>query len=95
MTGQDRNHVMKPLTKVLFLAMDAGDTFLIQQWAAEGILPNIKQLIDTGYVNNTLSLEGLYEGATWPSLYTGLNPARHGFHSLTQLKPGTYEFYRC
>jgi predicted AlkP superfamily phosphohydrolase/phosphomutase len=86
---------MKPLTKVLFLAMDAGDTCLIQQWAEEGILPNIKLLLDTGYVNNTLSLEGLYEGATWPSFYTGLKPARHGFHSLTQLKPGTYEFYRC
>jgi predicted AlkP superfamily phosphohydrolase/phosphomutase len=33
-------------------------------------------------------------GSTWPSLYTGVSPARHGHHSLVQLRPGTYELYR-
>ena len=85
---------MPPLSKVLFLAMDAGDTNLIQKWAAEGLMPNIRSLLARGLVGETTSVAGLYEGSTWPSFYTGLNPANHGFHSLTQLNPGTYELYR-
>jgi predicted AlkP superfamily phosphohydrolase/phosphomutase len=81
-------------SKVLFLAMDAGDTDLIQQWAAEGIMPNIRSLLASSLVGETRSVMGLYEGSTWPSFYTGVNPANHGFHSLTQLNPGTYELYR-
>jgi len=82
-------------TKVLFLAMDAGDKFLLQSWAADGTLPTIGSLLAKGFIGETMSLEGFYEGSTWPSFYTGVTPAHHGFHSLVQLKPGTYEFYRC
>jgi predicted AlkP superfamily phosphohydrolase/phosphomutase len=82
-------------TKILFLAIDAGDKFLLRNWADDGILPTIKSLVAKGLVGETMSVEGLYEGSTWPSFYTGLTPARHGFHRLTQINPGTYEFYRC
>jgi predicted AlkP superfamily phosphohydrolase/phosphomutase len=75
--------------------MDAGDKFLIQTWAADGTLKTFRTLLAGGLVGNTMSLEGFFEGATWPSFYTGVTPARHGFHRMTQLKPGTYEFYRC
>jgi predicted AlkP superfamily phosphohydrolase/phosphomutase len=80
--------------KVLFLAMDAGDRFLIRSWAGDGTLKNMRTLLDGGLVGETMSLEGYFEGATWPSFYTGVTPGRHGFHRLTQLKPGTYELYR-
>ena len=81
--------------KVLFLAMDAADKFLIQKWAADGTLPNIRSMLAEGLVGETMSLEGLYEGSTWPCFYTGVSPAHHGFHSLIQLKPGSYELFRC
>ncbi len=86
---------MTKTAKVLFLAIDAGDKFLIQNWAAEGTLKNIRTLLGKGLVGNTMSLEGFFEGATWPSFYTGVTPGRHGFHRLTQLNPGTYDLYRC
>ncbi len=79
----------------MFLAIDAGDRFLIQEWARDGTLPTMQSLLARGLIGETKSVEGLYEGATWPSFYTGVNPARHGFHRLTQIRPGTYEFYRC
>jgi len=79
-------------TKILFIAMDAGDKFLLQDWAADGTLPNLRTLFAKGLVGNVVGLEGFYEGSTWPSFYTGVAPARHGVHSLTQLKPGSYEF---
>ena len=82
-------------SKIVFLAMDAGDKNLIREWAADGTLPTIRSLLSRGLVGDTASVEGLYEGSTWPSLYTGTNPARHGFHWVTQIRPGTYEFYRC
>ncbi len=75
--------------------MDAGDKFLIQSWAGDGTLKNIRTLLDRGLVGDTMSLEGFFEGATWPSFYTGVTPGRHGFHRLIQLNPGTYELYRC
>ena len=86
---------MKPPAKIVFLAMDAGDKLLIQNWAADGTLPTIKSLLGKGLVGETISVEGLYEGSTWPSFYTGVTPARHGFHRLSQINPGTYQFYRC
>jgi len=86
---------MNPHTKILFLAIDAGDKFLIRNWAKDGTLPILHSLLARGLVGETTSVEGFYEGSTWPSFYTGVNPARHGFHRLTQINPGTYEFHRC
>ncbi len=86
---------MKADVKVLFLAIDAGDKVLIQNWAADGTLKNLRTLLDRGLVGNTMSLEGFFVGSTWPSFYTGVTPARHGFHRLTQLNPGTYDLYQC
>ncbi len=95
-TSNDRRgNYMTATAKVLFLAMDAGDKFLIQSWAADGTLKTFRTLLDRGLVGNTISLEGFFEGATWPSFYTGVTPGRHGFHRLIQLNPGTYELYRC
>jgi len=78
---------MNPPAKIVFLAMDAGDKFLIQNWARDGTLPTMHSLLARGLVGETMSVEGLYEGSTWPSFYTGMNPARHGFHRLTQINP--------
>jgi len=84
---------MSLATKILFLGVDAANKFLLQNWAADGTLPTFKSLFARGLVGDTMSLEGFYEGATWPSFYTGVTPAHHGIHSLVQLIPGTYEFY--
>jgi len=82
-------------TKVLLLAMDAGDKHLIESFAADGTMKNLRTLLSRGLVGDTISPEGFFEGSTWPSLYTGVTPARHGFHRLVQLKPGSYGFHRC
>ena len=82
-------------TRVLFLEVDAGDKVLVRRWAEAGILPTFRRLLADGLVGDSASVDAFFVGATWPSLYTGVNPARHGIHSLIQLRPGTYEFYRC
>lgn len=82
-------------TRVLFLEVDAGDKNLIQKWAADGTLPTFRALLERGLRGDTMAPEGMYVGGIWPSFYTGVTPARHGIHSLLQLRPGTYDFYRC
>lgn len=83
-----------PPAKILVLAIDAANPVLLQEWAKDGSLPNLHLLMSRGLVGNTRSIDGFYIGATWPTFYTGVTPARHGFHYLVQLKPGTYDFYR-
>jgi predicted AlkP superfamily phosphohydrolase/phosphomutase len=83
------------LTKVLFLEMDAGEHTLVRQWAAEGVMPNVARLLERSIVGPTIAPEGYFVGAIWPSLVTGVSPARHAIHSWEQLKPGTYEFFHC
>lgn len=85
---------MADRSKIVLLAIDAGDHVLIENWAEEGILPVMRSAMDRGLVGRTASIEGFFVGSTWPSFYTGLTPARHGFHSLLQLRNGTYEFAR-
>jgi len=82
-------------TKILFLEIDAGDKVVIRRGAEEGWLPNLKKLLDRGLVGDTLAPREIFVGGIWPSFYTGVNPAKHGIHSLTQLRTGSYEFYRC
>jgi predicted AlkP superfamily phosphohydrolase/phosphomutase len=86
---------MNSAAKVLLLAIDAGDKLLIQNWSRDGTMPVLNSLLARGLVGDTMSVEGFYEGSTWPCFYTGVNPARHGFHRLTQITPGTYDFHHC
>jgi len=81
--------------RVLVLGIDAGSRSLIEGWAADGVLPNIRALMAGGVVGDTDSVEGFFVGSTWPSFYTGASPAEHGIHSLRQIRPGTYEIDRC
>src|SRR5690242_9422485 len=43
--GRSRDDIMPPLTKVLFLEMDAGEHTLVRKWAAEGVMPNVQKLL--------------------------------------------------
>jgi predicted AlkP superfamily phosphohydrolase/phosphomutase len=77
--------------KVLFLALDAASKDLILPWSEEGLLPTFRRLRETSLWGTTTNAPGLYTGAVWPSLWTGVNPGRHGCYYYEQLKPGTYE----
>jgi predicted AlkP superfamily phosphohydrolase/phosphomutase len=84
----------KALAKVFVIGIDAANPSLLRRWAEEGALPNIRSLINRGVIGATRSVDGFYVGSTWPSFYTGLTPARHGFHYQVQLRPRTYDFYQ-
>lgn len=80
--------------KLLVLGIDAASPVLLRRWAADRRLPAIRSLLDRGTSGAIRGVEGFFVGSTWPSLYTGLNPAGHGFYRIDQLKSGTYDFFR-
>lgn len=82
-----------PASKVVVIGVDAANPTLLRRWAEEGVLPNVRTLLDRGLTGSTRSVDGFFVGSTWPSFYTGVTPARHGCHYLLQLKPGTYDLY--
>ena len=82
------------IPRLVVLAVDAASPDLVERWSADGTLPHLQRLAAQGLSGRCRSVEGFFVGSTWPSLYTAVSPARHGHHSLVQLRPGTYELYR-
>ena len=83
----------RPLSRVLFLALDAADKDLIVPWARQGILPTFRSLLETGAWADTQNPLGFYVGAVWPSFWTGLPVDEHGRYCFSQLRTGTYDLY--
>lgn len=81
-------------TRLLVLGMDGAEPALLRKWMADGTLPNLAALSGRGFSAAIRGLPGFFIGSTWPSLYTGTTPARHGFHYQLQIRPGTYDFHR-
>lgn len=81
-------------TRLLLIGIDGANPDLLLKWCAAGDLPHLSALFERGQWTKTWGLEGFFIGSTWPSIYTGTGPARHGFHYQYQLRPGTYEFHR-
>lgn len=81
-------------TRLLALGLDATSPELIDRWTRDGTMPVLRALIDRGLSGPVHGVEGFFVGSTWPSLYTGVDPARHGVHYELQLVPGTYDLHR-
>ncbi|HET7596617.1 MAG TPA: alkaline phosphatase family protein, partial [Burkholderiales bacterium] len=86
---------MPPSPKLLFIGVCAAEGDLIAEWAAAGVLPTFRSLIERGLTGRTQSVEALFVQCNWPAFYTGTGPAKQGVHSWEQLQPGTYQFYRA
>lgn len=80
--------------RILFVGLDAVDPTLVRHWAGAGRLPTLAHLLEVGLLGETDGPQGFFVGALWPSLYTGVNPGKHGCHNWEQLEPGTYDVTR-
>ena len=83
-----------PPARLVVLGIDAASPDLLERWIADGSLPHLRALATRGVTARTGGVDGFVIGSTWPSLYTGTTPARHGVHYLVQLIPGTYALHR-
>ena len=77
--------------KVLVIGVDAATFDLIDPWAAEGILPNFRRLMENGTRGTLWTVPNMNSAPAWTSFATGKNPGKHGIYFFTRPKPGTYE----
>lgn len=78
--------------RILAIGLEAADPELIERWCAAGHLPFLASLKRQGMWTRLASPTDISSGATWASVITGVNPAKHGmafYHR--QLRPGSYE----
>ena len=75
--------------KALVISLDCVNAALLDQWTANGRLPNLARLRSSGTVArltcNSVSIE-----ADWHTLYTGRQASEHGHCSYDEIIPGTY-----
>jgi predicted AlkP superfamily phosphohydrolase/phosphomutase len=80
------------LNRVLIIGLDAATPHLIERWAAEGRLPNIKKFLDDGAWGQLNSVANRNSAPAWSSMVTGLNPGKHGIYWFTEDDPTTYDY---
>ncbi|MEN8131039.1 MAG: alkaline phosphatase family protein [Pseudomonadota bacterium] len=79
---------------LIVLGIDAASAVLLRRWTTEGKLPAFQRLMQQGTSGWVSGVKGFYIGSTWPSFYTGLNPANHGFYRIEQIESASYRFFR-
>lgn len=85
---------MKERQPVVLIGIDGAEPTLIHRWMREGSMPVLAGLHSRGVAGDVQTLPGMGDGATWPTMVTGMNPARHGRYYRRQLVPGTYREYK-
>lgn len=80
--------------RVVMIGLDAADKDLLLEWCEDGRLPNLRRLRDEGAWGVVAAPPGFGSGAVWPSVYTGVSPARHGRYFYRQVRTGDYEATR-
>ena len=85
---------MKPERKIVVIGLDAGDSRLVEKWAAEGKLPAFSELLRRGLYGDLETTAAISSGSAWPSITSGCNPAKSGMFSRYQLSSGSYNVRR-
>ena len=82
---------MSASPKVLAIGLDAAEVSCIEQWIAEGHLPNLSRLISEGAMTHMRSAAAEFPDEVWPSIYNSTNSAQIGKYYYIQPKLGTNE----
>ena len=78
--------------KALFIGIDSAEPELLKQWSEDGTLPNLQKIWQSSIWGNVKIPKGFSNGAMWPSLFTGVDPSKHGRYNYLNIDPGTYNF---
>ncbi len=78
--------------KLLFIGLDSAEPTLLERWADAGELPGLADLLAQSAKVHVTVPEGFANGCAWPSLYTGVNPGRHGRYSSATWCRGSYNY---
>lgn len=74
--------------KLLVLGLDAAIPKLVRQFAAEGLIPNLADLIDRGAISSVIPTFPPLTAAAWAGIVTGAGPGTAAIPSLMVHLPG-------
>lgn len=79
---------MKKLAKkVLLIGWDAADWKFLSPLIDEGLMPNLKKLVEGGVKGTLATLDPPLSPTLWTSIATGKRPYKHGIHGFTEPDP--------
>jgi predicted AlkP superfamily phosphohydrolase/phosphomutase len=73
---------------VVVVGLDGGCGRLVRTWTEEGSLPVLRSLLESGVWRSLRTPAEVLHVSSWPSLYTGTSPGRHGVYYTVQPAPG-------
>lgn len=68
---------------VLLIGIDAGCLSVFDRLSEDNIIPNLSDLIDLGSAVPLKSQIPPWTPSAWPSIFTGVNPGKHGVYGFT------------
>ncbi len=72
------------MKKLLLVGWDAADWKVINPLMEEGLMPNVKALIERGVMGNLATLYPMLSPMLWTSIATGKRPFNHGVHGFSE-----------
>ena len=81
-----------PRNKLLMIGLDAADPVLVEQWLAQGFLPNLAALQARGTEMRLETSARQLGGSPWPTFSSGQYPTNHGLYADFQWRPDRMEF---
>ena len=78
--------------KVMVIGLDGATFDLIKPWVAEGHLPTLSRLLETGSHGQLHSTIPPMTAPAWTSFATGTNPGQHRLYDWVAREPDSYKF---
>lgn len=82
------------MNQLLLIGLDAADPVLIEQWIADGTLPNLAILKKSGTYGRLTTSAKYLAGSPWSTFYTGQTPSYHGIYEEYQWRHERLELDR-
>ncbi len=80
------------MERLVLLGLDGADWRIINPLIAEGCLPNFKKVVDGGSHAKLRSTIPPFTPPAWSSIFTGVNPGKHGIFDFFKVVKGERKF---
>lgn len=83
------HHQVPPPPRVLFIGLDGADWQLLDQYCADGTMPNLAALVRGGDKRVLLTQHPPLSPLVWTTMMTGVSPLEHRILDFTRFNPVT------
>jgi len=85
-----REAVTRPVPKIALIGLDGADWNVMRPLMAEGRLPVLSSLVESGASGDLRSLRPMLSPALWTTVVTGVGAESHGVRDFVFKQPGSY-----